>query len=223
MFCQCDPKWAKKNLGTSSDTLAKSGCKVTCFAEVLTRWGYKFTPDSLNKLFTGRFYADGCLLTDAVLLQIFPWLEMEQFFYENRPADLTKLQKNDNEEIVIRLQLKRTHFVILDRLENGKVFISDPVSGEVIDLAQKYGQPNTIITKITKYSDPLQDIPITIRKEGKASAGLLITGVAYGEVRELFESQGQRVTWRDKEREVIISDGPLEKLRDIKMIVGSVI
>lgn len=64
---------------------------------------------------------------------------------------------------------------------------------------------------------------ITIRKEGKAYKGYLIDGVAYGEVRPLFESQGQNVHWRADEREVVISDGALEKLRDIKMIVQGVV
>ncbi len=63
---------------------------------------------------------------------------------------------------------------------------------------------------------------IVIRKEGKEYEGLLIDGIAYGVVRPLFESQGQRVTWREADKEVVISDGPLEKLRDIKMIVEGV-
>ena len=63
---------------------------------------------------------------------------------------------------------------------------------------------------------------IIIRKEGKEYEGLLIDGIAYGVVRPLFESQGQRVHWREAEKEVVISDGPLEKLRDIKMIVEGV-
>lgn len=223
MFCQNDPKWAEQKLGTSSDTLAKSGCKVTCFAEILSRWGYKFTPSTLDKLFTRRFYVDSCLLTDEVLPQMFPWLEMQQSIYENKLADLTKLQKAYNEEIVIRLQLKRTHFVLLEKIEVNKIFIADPASGKIEDLAQKHGQPETIITKITKYSNPLQDIPVTIRKEGEVYAGFLKNGVAFGELRNLFESQGQNVRWQGADMEAIISDGPLEKLRDIKMIVGSVI
>lgn len=63
---------------------------------------------------------------------------------------------------------------------------------------------------------------ITIRKEGKEYKGYLINGIACGEIRPLFESQGQNVTWREAEREVVISSGPLEKLRDIKMIVENV-
>jgi hypothetical protein len=63
---------------------------------------------------------------------------------------------------------------------------------------------------------------IIIRKEGKEYEGYLIDGIAYGVVRPLFESQGQRVNWREADREVVISDGPLEKLRDIKMIVEGV-
>jgi hypothetical protein len=64
---------------------------------------------------------------------------------------------------------------------------------------------------------------IVIRKEGKEYEGYLIEGIAYGVVRPLFESQGQSVTWREADREVVISDGPLEKLRDIKMIVQRVV
>jgi flagellum-specific peptidoglycan hydrolase FlgJ len=63
---------------------------------------------------------------------------------------------------------------------------------------------------------------IIIRKEGQEYKGYLVNGVACGEIRPLFESQGQNVSWREAEREVVISSGPLEKLRDIKMIVENV-
>jgi len=63
---------------------------------------------------------------------------------------------------------------------------------------------------------------ITIRKEGEEYEGLLINGMAMGYIRPLFESQGQKVVWKDAEQEVVITPGALDKLRDIKKLVEGV-
>jgi len=80
--------------------------------------------------------------------------------------------------------------------------------------------------KIKEKKEKEADIPmepITIKKEGKTYKGFLIDGVAYGEVRALFTSQGQDVVWRSEAKEVVITTGPLGKLREIKSIVEKVI
>lgn len=74
--------------------------------------------------------------------------------------------------------------------------------------------------ELVKGENKLEEI--TIRKEGKTYKGFLIDGIAYGAVRELFTSQGQDVIWRDSEREAVVTTGPLEKLREVKMIVEGV-
>ena len=74
--------------------------------------------------------------------------------------------------------------------------------------------------EIVKEGDELEEVKI--KKENREYKGFLIDGVAYGPLRELFASQGQDVVWREQEREVVIADGPLEKLRDIKMIIGNI-
>ncbi len=64
---------------------------------------------------------------------------------------------------------------------------------------------------------------IVIRKEGEEYEGVLINGIAYGQIRPLFESQGQKVVWKDAEQEVVITPGALDKLRSIKQIMEGVV
>lgn len=63
---------------------------------------------------------------------------------------------------------------------------------------------------------------VKIKKENQEYKGFLIDGVTYGPIRELFTSQGQDVVWRGEQKEAIITDGPLEKLRDIKRLLQGV-
>lgn len=119
-----------------------------------------------------------------------------------------------------------------------KVNLGDPVAaGQVVALSGNTGLStgphlhfgiyvngaavDPLEHKLVKGDDDKMD-EITIRKEGKTYKGFLIGGVAYGAVRELFVSQGQDVIWRDNEKEVVVTTGPLEKLREIKAIVEGV-
>ena len=64
---------------------------------------------------------------------------------------------------------------------------------------------------------------VVIRKGDKIYKGFLIDGKTCGFIRELFESQGQDVTWDGEKREVIIEDSPdTKKLKEIKKIVEGV-
>lgn len=63
---------------------------------------------------------------------------------------------------------------------------------------------------------------ISIKKEGEVYEGCLIDGVAFGPIRDLFQSQGQDVLWYASEKKVVITSGPLERLREIKRLVEGV-
>ena len=63
-FLQNDAAWAKDRLGKSGNTLAGSGCLVTCMAVVLNNYGIKTDPRKLNLLFRekGAYTPDGAFL-----------------------------------------------------------------------------------------------------------------------------------------------------------------
>lgn len=52
LYSQKDPRWAKDRMGTSSETLARSGCLVTSIAVGLTRFWLPTDPKCLNMLLT---------------------------------------------------------------------------------------------------------------------------------------------------------------------------
>jgi hypothetical protein len=55
-YSQKDNRWANVKLGTCSDTIAKSGCKITCLASFAG-----ITPPEANKIIP---YVNGCLTND---------------------------------------------------------------------------------------------------------------------------------------------------------------
>lgn len=51
-FLQNDPRWAKEIMGSSGQTLAISGCLVSCAASAIEHLGIDTTPGGLNKKLT---------------------------------------------------------------------------------------------------------------------------------------------------------------------------
>lgn len=48
-FKQCDQRWAKEQLGTSSNTICSAGCAMSSVAMGLAGVGKNFNPSSLNQ------------------------------------------------------------------------------------------------------------------------------------------------------------------------------
>jgi hypothetical protein len=49
LFKQCDSRWGNEELGTSGDTICKSGCLLSSIAMGLSGTGHSFDPGQLNK------------------------------------------------------------------------------------------------------------------------------------------------------------------------------
>jgi hypothetical protein len=63
MFKQCDPRWAKEQLGTSNNTICTAGCLISSASMALAGTGHKFNPSTLNKwLKSNEGYINGDLL-----------------------------------------------------------------------------------------------------------------------------------------------------------------
>lgn len=56
-YSQIDPRWKNIKLGTCSDTIGQSGCKITCLGMLSGK-----TPEEVNKIMP---YVNGCLTDDA--------------------------------------------------------------------------------------------------------------------------------------------------------------
>lgn len=54
MFKQCDPQWAKDQLGTSSNTICSAGCLMSSAAMALNGTGHGFNPRILNQWLTAN-------------------------------------------------------------------------------------------------------------------------------------------------------------------------
>lgn len=73
MYSQRDPKWAKEKLGSGTDTIGQSGCKLTSFCNLgkEKEW-FDYTPQSLNKLMVKeKLYTNGLLIADSVVAKYF--------------------------------------------------------------------------------------------------------------------------------------------------------
>ena len=79
---------------------------------------------------------------------------------------------------------------------------------------------NPLEHELVKGENKLEEI--TIRKEGKTYKGFPYWRYCIWCREGAFVSQGQDVIWRDSEREAVVTTGPLEKLREVKMIVEGV-
>lgn len=56
-YSQIDPRWKNIKLGTCSDTIGQSGCKITCLGMLSCK-----TPEEVNKIIP---YINGCLTDDS--------------------------------------------------------------------------------------------------------------------------------------------------------------
>lgn len=66
IYSQKDSRWAKIPLGTCTDTIAQSGCIVTCYGMLAD-----ITPDQVNEhLKSGGGFTDGCLINWTKAAQV---------------------------------------------------------------------------------------------------------------------------------------------------------
>lgn len=147
MFSQNDPRWKDVLVGTGPKSIGEVGCLLTCFAQVLTNYERPYTPAELNQELIKRgVFINGNELPDDAL-ESWPdvaWLPSKYY------PKLADFNLEPGEEIIIRLYNKK-HFVLFKRLEGGKVIVADPLHGDVIDFAKRYGDPLKNIYRMVRY------------------------------------------------------------------------
>ena len=155
MMLQNDKKWKDIKLGTSSDTIGRSGCLLTCYAMIATDCGKAQTPPMMNQCFiNANCYTNGALLSSDSLEKVFPdikYIGNENYTGIKQIQDLT----NGGKFVIIEVDYdsnpsngKQTHF-ILARWSDGKnIFCDDPLFGDV-SLFDRYKAMSII--KLIKY------------------------------------------------------------------------
>ena len=162
-YAQTDPRWAEQRLGTHDGwTLGRYGCYVTSFSNVATHFGKDINPSQLDNIFTDRgLYTDGGLCQDDMLSKVYPDIEFEGVYHcEYAPCDLSVLNEcNDYvHEAILELDASpqpgiQSHFCRFYSYnpETGVVMIVDTMDGQVVSIADRYGNPSEVILKVVKY------------------------------------------------------------------------
>lgn len=164
VLSQRDPKWAGVPLGYGPATIGEAGCLLTSFAQVLRHFGRDVTPLDLNKqLMSQNRFVQGDLLADSAISGFVPGLSyVTRWDFSNRPADLSVLTNNFEDEYVIEIDSDHNprtglqmHFVRFVSWDGHTLVIDDPWYGEECDFVKHYGTDlATTIQKIVKYTGP---------------------------------------------------------------------
>ena len=133
---QRDPPWADKNLGEDpgGPTIGTHGCLVTSLAMVCRKqFGTDVTPDKLNNalaLAGTPFVQDHYLMWEPIPPLFHRFVEGLRSDRTYSAAELEQMQA-DGWSIILRQGTgDNTHFVYLDRVEGGRLWIIDPWWGE---------------------------------------------------------------------------------------------
>ncbi len=234
IFSQRDPRWASTPLGASkTSTLGTSGCYVTALCQALYNWGHTWLdPGLLNAVIMVRnAYINGCLLDEKVLPTIFPGCAelVGAWDYEKSPADLSRLARDEDEEIILKLDWDydktngiKGHFVRyagVDPLWKDIILIDDPWYGDTAPITQRYGpDPRQAIAKIIKYrmtriikAKPIE-VRMTTETDDSTYRAFLDAdaGLSYVELRKPLEDAGCHVFYNAETGKVLVT--PLAKI-----------
>ncbi len=143
---QCGAEWSDIWLGSGSgNSLCQIGCAVTSLAIQIARSGTAvnidpFNPGTFAEALTaiGGFTSGGAVSNWSLVNQIAPnFSYIDRGDYQLSPSDIESLLQQGYYLIVQVKQSPDTHFVAIDRVENGIVYMFDPAS-DATDLLSKY-------------------------------------------------------------------------------------
>lgn len=170
-YAQTDPRWANQRLGTVDGiTLGMAGCFVVSFANVAEHFGKDVTPADLDNIFTDRgMYIDGNLCTDDMLTKVYPEIQFTGVYNcDSIPCDLSVFNEFNNyeHEAIVELDASpapgvQTHFCRFYDYnpQTGVVRIVDSQDGQIVSIADRYGNPAEFILKVVKYVGPSLFVP----------------------------------------------------------------
>jgi hypothetical protein len=117
MYKQCDAKWGKDQLGTSSNTICKAGCLMSSIAMSLAGTGRSDNPGTLNKWLTSHGgYVSG---------DLFVWASVNSL-------GIKYIGKVSNSNIAS--SLSAGHIVILNVHNGGHWVLATSMTGSTISV-----------------------------------------------------------------------------------------
>lgn len=158
-YSQNDERWQHQRLGTCDGiTIGDAGCFVTAFANMANDCTKQITPAQLDDIFTNQeMYVDGCLCTDDMLTRVYPDIVYQGYEAYQDAADLSQLNNDVKVKQIVEIDANlsqpglQTHFMYFYDCYNGVVRVIDSWTGQLINVAEVYGDPATVIYKIVTY------------------------------------------------------------------------
>ncbi len=127
-YLQNDPLWSSDKIGSTSSTLGKEGCLITCVAVSLNNLGIEITPKKLNQSLSD---ANGYQGADLIWYKINEVLPSADYSYERIfSSETIEKDLEDGKLPIVNIRLNGivTHWVIIIGAENGEFLIFDPAN-----------------------------------------------------------------------------------------------
>jgi len=133
-YSQGDSRWAKKNLGSTSDIMSNSGCTVCCIAMVLSTKNIRLQPDELNdKLLSNEgFTKNGWVKWEKIQ----PTTSINVGLIFNSHQNIVS-SLNAGHPVIAKVFLYGTvqHWVLIIGMKSGRYLIADPLDNSI---SEKY-------------------------------------------------------------------------------------
>ena len=119
LYSQCDPKWSKERLGTSSHTICEAGDLVSALAMGMTGVGHTQTPSTLNNwLKSNKGY-------DSKTMVVWKTLNAFGMTFEGTvPNSLLRINLDVGYLVIINVN-KGAHWVLATGYSGSTIFVKD--------------------------------------------------------------------------------------------------
>jgi hypothetical protein len=153
---QNDPRWKDINLGFGTNvTISAQGCALTCLAMMATGYGYKETPETLNKklisLGSGNGYI-GPLMVWAGITRLYPKIGIKEMYVcsEVKPVPVKRIDAllANGQTVLVECDRslatgEQSHWVLLTKKQGDDYVMLDPwpypVDNADVLLTKRYG------------------------------------------------------------------------------------
>lgn len=158
-WLQSDSRWGSKTLGGSGDTMAEIGCAVTALAIQAVHSGSisesSFNPgtlvDYLNK--NGGLDSEGNLYWGSItgLVSSFTYEKRASFSAQNKSTITKELTSYINSGYYVIMSVEYDgHWVAIDTIKNGVVYMMDPAQNKTTDLFSYYNVSGMLQVRLYK-------------------------------------------------------------------------